>query len=79
MKNDIPSAALRLLSSLKVRTHYAPEPASQHWRAKANANNTRAVVVAGEWYESLTDAGRRLGCCRDKVRNMIKAGAARYV
>ena len=79
MKGDIPGAALRLLSTLKVRTHYQPEPASEHWRAVAKANNTRPVVVAGEWYESLTDAGRRLGCCREKIRNLIKAGAARYV
>lgn len=79
MKGDIPGAALRLLSTLKVSTHYQPEPASEHWRAKAKANHTRAVVVAGEYYESLTEAGRHLGCCREKIRNLIKAGAARYV
>ena len=79
MRGDIPNAALKLLSTLKVSTHYQPEPASEHWRAKAKANHTRAVVVAGEYYESLTEAGRHMGCCREKIRNMIKAGAARYV
>lgn len=79
MKGDIPGAALRLLCALKVSTHYAPEPDSEHWRAKANANNTRPVVVAGEWYESLTDAGRRLGRDRSTIRAMIRSGQARYV
>ena len=79
MKGDIPGAALRLLSTLKVSTHHQPEPASEHWRAKAKANNTRPVVVAGEWYESLTDAGRRLGRDRSTIRAMIRSGQARYV
>lgn len=79
MRGDIPGAALRLLSTLKVRTHYQPEQPSDHWRAVAKANNTRAVVIAGEHYESLTEAGRHLGCCRETVRRMIRNGEARYV
>ena len=79
MKGDLHPAALRLAAQLPCRTHHAPEPDSDHWRARHYANNVRQVVIAGRHYESLTEAGRRLGICRETVRRMIKAGEGRYL
>ncbi len=71
-------AHLRILeqSQLTVRTH------SRHfgdYAARNSANNTRECVVNGVRYESLTEAARQLGCCREKIRKMILRGTARYV
>ena len=79
MRRDL-EAAQRLASMLPVRTHFCRDDGeSNHWRQIQKANHTRAVRVNGVIYDSLTEAGRQLGCCRDKIRNMIRAGAAAYV
>ena len=79
MRPDV-AAAFRLATSLPVRTHLCTDDnESNHWRQIHKANHTRAVRVNGIVYDSLTEAGRQLGCCRDKIRNMIRAGCAAYV
>ena len=69
------AAHLRLIATLPVRTHVCEpdkEPNTSH------ANNTRAVIIAGAFYESITEASRQLGCSREKIRNGLKEGAVRY-
>ena len=79
MRPDL-EAAFRLAATLPSRTHLCEDDsASTHWRQIQKANHTRSVRVRGVVYESLTEAGRQLGCCRDKIRNMIRAGDGSYV
>ena len=75
MKGDPHPAAVRLCAALPVRTHERP---SQSEQRKDKANNTRAVIVEGVLYESLTDAARRLNRCREAIRKRIYKGTARY-
>lgn len=75
MTGDLPEAALRLLSTLPVRTHERKAPNLQ---GRHSANNVRAVVVDGVLYESLTEAARRCGIGREAIRKRIYKGTARY-
>ena len=73
------AAAFRLATSLPVRTHVRAEAESSHWRQTQKANHTRSIRVRGVVYESLAAAAQALGCGRDKIRLMARAGEAVYV
>ena len=79
MKGDLNPAAMRLSAALPVRTHYAPEHGSSHWRSQQKANHMRPVRVNGTVYDSLTEAARSIGTHRDAIRKMIHAGEAAYL
>ena len=76
MKGDIHPAAFRLFSTLPVRTH---EQTRSSYADRLSANNLRPVRVAGTLYESVTEAARRIGCSRGKVRLLLIKGEAQYV
>ena len=75
MKGDLHPAAVRLSAALPVHTHTRPVPA---FKERNSANNTRAVICNGIHYESLTEASRQIGVCREAIRKRIYKGTARY-
>ena len=75
MKGDLPDAALRLCSQLPVRTH---TQLTEQYQRRLSSNNVRAVIVDGVLYESLTEASRQIGRCREAIRKRIYKGTARY-
>ena len=75
MKGDLHPAAVRLSSALPCRTHIRELP---QYKERLSANNTRAVICNGIHYESLTEASRQIGVCREAIRKRIYKGTARY-
>ena len=73
MRDDIPAAALRLSSSLGVRTHTRPNPADQrgdnmrrtHWKLK---RGKKRIVTGhgrgGNNAKAIEVNGRRFGSCK---------------
>jgi hypothetical protein len=87
MKGDPPPAALRLLTSLPVRTNYRPEPLPQHkWRARQKAvgqgkgaTDRKAINVDGVDFASLSDARKALGVGHMVLRRWLDEGRAKLI
>ena len=73
VRGDLPPAALRLSTSLPVRTHHRPLT----YATSNNVNNFKECRVGGVLYESITEAARALGMSRAAVRNRMNGKSPR--
>lgn len=81
MRGDIPLAAFRLLTSLRVTTHYKPERAKKEYVKTPYAASVKGQKLAcdGVEYPSHTVAMRELRVGHARLMAMIAAGKVRYV
>lgn len=80
MTEEQRKAHLRLCSTLPKRNHYAPVPAERGGSISNNPNRKkgRPVIVNGERYKTMREAGKALGMSRQCVAYLVKTGRARY-
>ena len=84
MRGDLPPAAFRLLNTLPVRTHVAPDRTPRQsavigfGRGNGQAN-IKPLRVNGVVYPSINAAIRDLRISFDALKRLIRNGQAEYV
>lgn len=82
MTREQQAAHERLLSILPVRHHKGPafiDPIPRNTVGKGGRGIPKAVIVDGRKYESMTEAERKTGICRQRIYQRIKRNdGARY-
>lgn len=84
MKNDMPEAAFRLLSTLPVRTHEQDPPPVQRRKyrprivtgAGRGGNNRYRIIFRGREYQSLAEALKLLKVGKPKLFQWVEEGKA---
>ena len=72
MKDDIPPAAFRLLSSLPVRKHEAV--LKPHLK---NNNPNHKIIIGGVKYDSIRDVKKKLHVARSTIDKWLLEGKAK--
>lgn len=84
MRGDIPAAAFRLLTTLSVRTHCAPEPVPRI-QIRRNPGDEllriakRKVFIRGRLFDSIAEAKKELRMGSQTIRKMVEKGQARFL
>ena len=84
MKGDIPEAAFRLMQSLPVREHHAPQPQEPNYYrkrvdVKPHDSRPKPIKVRGKVYSSITEARRVLRVATTTIHTWLDTGRAEYV
>ncbi len=84
MRGDLPTAAIRLLSALPVRTHEQKEPdARTLGRADVAGSGVyhtgKRVKIGAKVYDTITQARTERRCSSQMIYKMIREKRAEYV
>jgi hypothetical protein len=84
MKGDLHPAAIRLSSSLPVRTNLQKEPdARKLGRAYAPGSGIfhtgKRVKIGAQVYDTIRDARTALRCSSQMIYKMVREGRAEYI